>query len=52
MEQDATIMANDDDAQRRKWRNISIALVLAALVVIFYTVTIVRIGGNIAERVN
>ncbi len=50
MAQDAAIMANDEDAKRRKWRNIAIALVLAAMVVIFYVVTIVRIGGNIAER--
>ena len=42
-------MLSDEDAKRRKWRNISIGLVLALLVVLFYVVTIVKLSVNIAE---
>jgi hypothetical protein len=40
------------DAQRRRQRgrSIAIAITLAVLVALFYIVTIVRIGGNIAQR--
>ena len=31
-------------------RSIAIALALAALVVVFYVATIVRLGGNVALR--
>ena len=36
-------------ATRRK-RSIAIALVLVGLVVLFYVTTIVRLGGNVADR--
>lgn len=36
--------------RRRKMRSIGIALVLAALVVIFYVATMVRLGGNVMNR--
>ena len=36
-------------AARRK-RSIAIALVLVALTVLFYVTTIVRLGGNVADR--
>ncbi|MGI9463968.1 MAG: hypothetical protein ACR2OM_08510 [Aestuariivirgaceae bacterium] len=36
-------------AARRK-RSIAIALVLVALMVLFYITTIVRLGGNVADR--
>ncbi len=36
-------------AARRK-RSIAIALVCVALMVLFYVTTIVRLGGNVAER--
>jgi hypothetical protein len=35
--------------RRRRARSIAIALALAAFVAIFYVVTIVKIGGNIAH---
>ncbi|MGI9481936.1 MAG: hypothetical protein ACR2OR_06225 [Hyphomicrobiales bacterium] len=50
MAQDAQVMLSDEEAKRRKWRNIAIAVVLAALVVIFYIVTIVKLGGNVASK--
>ncbi len=36
-------------AARRK-RSIAIALVLAAVMILFYVTTIVRLGGNVADR--
>jgi hypothetical protein len=44
-----------DDAEkqrqrRQRMRSIAIAWVLAALVVLFFIVTIVRLGGNVANR--
>lgn len=44
-----------DDAEfqrqrRQRMRSLAIAWVLAALVILFFIVTIVRIGGNFAQR--
>jgi hypothetical protein len=36
--------------RRRRMRSIAIALVLLALVAIFYVATIVWLGGNVATR--
>ena len=36
--------------RRRKTRSVAIALVLAALVILFYVATIVRLGGNVMNR--
>ncbi len=52
------IMADDKDGvrlteqqrRRRRSRSIAIALVLAALVVLFYVVTIVKLGPGILDR--
>jgi hypothetical protein len=45
---------NGDDQReferRRRMRSIAIALVLAAMVVIFYVATLVRLGGNVLNR--
>ena len=40
----------DEDMARRRKRSIAIALVLGALVVLFYVVTIVHLGGSVADR--
>ena len=37
-----------DDARRRRAKNVAIALALAALVVLFYFVTIVKLTGNVS----
>jgi hypothetical protein len=44
-----------DDAERerkrrQRMRSIAIAWILAALAVLFFIVTIVRLGGNVANR--
>jgi hypothetical protein len=36
--------------RRRRMRSIAIALILAALVAIFYVATVVWLGGNVAVR--
>lgn len=43
------IVPSDDEARRRRQRrnNIALGLVLAALVAIFYLLTIVKMGPNI-----
>lgn len=39
-----------DDLKRRRRRAIMMALALLALVAIFFISTMVRLGGNVAER--
>jgi hypothetical protein len=36
--------------RRQRTRSLAIAWILAALVVLFFIVTIVRLGGQVAER--
>ena len=36
--------------RRRRMRSIAIGLALAALVVLFYVATLVRLGGNVMNR--
>jgi hypothetical protein len=46
-----SVVATDPEEEgRRRRRSIAIALILAGLVALFYVVTIVRLGGNVAER--
>ena len=40
----------EEQARRRRSRSIAIALVLAALVVLFYLVTLVKLGPAIMNR--
>lgn len=39
-----------EDMARRRKRNIALALFLAALMVLFFVTTLVRLGANIMER--
>lgn len=39
-----------EDMARRKKRAIAMAIILAALVALFFITTIVRLGGGVAER--
>lgn len=44
-------MPEPDDAKKQRGRrNLAIALAIAGFVIIVYLVTILKIGGNIAER--
>ncbi|GAK71817.1 MULTISPECIES: hypothetical protein [Agrobacterium] len=40
-----TIKLNDAQKRSRRGRNIALGVVLAALVVLFYIITIIKIGG-------
>ncbi len=44
------IVLTVEQKRRQRARSIAIALTLAALVVIFYLVTILRLGGNVFNR--
>jgi hypothetical protein len=40
----------DERQRRQRMRSLAIAWTLAALVILFFIVTIVRLGVNVAER--
>ncbi len=39
-----------EQAKARRGRNVAIAVALAACVVLFFVMTLVRLGGNVADR--
>jgi hypothetical protein len=39
-----------EDMARRRKRSIALACILAGLAVLFFVTTIVRLGGNVADR--
>ncbi len=41
---------SDNGARRQRMRSIAIAVALAAMAVLFYAATIVRLGGNVLNR--
>jgi len=38
------------DERKRRRRSIAIALALAGMVILFFVITLIRLGGNVAER--
>ena len=50
IENEEGVRLTEAEQRRRRARSIAIAVVLAALVALFYVVTIAKIGGNIATR--
>jgi hypothetical protein len=42
--------AEKERQRRQRMRSVAIAWILAALAVLFFIVTIVRLGGNVANR--
>jgi hypothetical protein len=42
--------AEKERQRRQRMRSVAIAWILAALVALFFIVTIVRLGGNVANR--
>ena len=42
--------AEKERQRRQRMRSVAIAWILAALVELFFIVTIVRLGGNVANR--
>ena len=47
---DDGIRLSEDQQKRRRGRSIAIALVLVALVVVFYAITLVKLGPSVLER--
>ena len=45
-----SLRPTDEQARRRRHRSIAIALMLGALVMLFYIVTVVRLGPGILDR--
>ncbi len=48
---DKQVAANAEFAARRRRRSVALGLVLGALVLIFYVLTIVKLGPNVFDRV-
>lgn len=44
------IQLSEEQRKRLRARNIAVALVLAALVVLFWVVTVFKMGGDVANR--
>jgi hypothetical protein len=44
------IVLTDEQRRRRRARSIALALVLAALAVLFYVVTVVKLGPSVLNR--
>lgn len=49
-DQDNGVVLSEDEKRRRRARNIAIALTLGGLVVLFYLITLFRLGANVANR--
>lgn len=48
---DKQVAANAEFASRRRRRSVALGLVLGAIVLIFYVLTIVKLGPNVFDRV-
>ena len=44
------IRLTDDQQKRRRARNIAIGVTLAGMVVMFYVITVVKLGVNVLDR--
>lgn len=49
-DEDKPVQLTEGEKQRQRRRSIAIALALGGLVLLFYLVTIVRMGGNVLKR--
>lgn len=47
---DEGVVLSEEQKKRRRARSIAIALVLAALVALFYIVTVVKLGPGVMNR--
>ena len=48
--QNGSVVLTAEEKRRQRIRSIAIAFALLGLVVLFYLVTIVRLGGNVFNR--
>ena len=49
-EEPKKVVLTEEQQRRRRARNIAIAFVLGGLVVLFYLLTLFKLGGNVANR--
>jgi hypothetical protein len=49
-EKDSAFTPSDAFLKRRRARSVTIALILAAMVVLFYVVTLVKLGPGVLDR--
>ena len=49
-DQDKGITLTDEQKKKRRARSVAIAVVLVALVVLFYVVTIIKLGPGVMDR--
>ena len=47
---DKGVVLTPEQQRRRRARNLAIAAALVGMVVLFYILTLARLGGNVAER--
>lgn len=47
---DKGLILTEEQVRRRRQRNIAVALSLFALIVLFYVITIFKLGGTVAQR--
>ncbi len=47
---EAPLQWTEEQLKRRRQRNLALAWVLGALVMLFFVVTIAKLGGNVAKR--
>jgi hypothetical protein len=45
-----SVQWSEEQLKRRRQRNLALAWVLGALVTLFFVVTVVKLGGNVANR--
>lgn len=50
MDKPLTTAFTPEDLARRKRRSIALALILVAMVALFFITTVVRLGSSVAER--
>jgi hypothetical protein len=50
MDEEGGIVLTPEQKRQQRSRSVAIALLLAGLMVLFFVVTIVKIGGNIASH--
>jgi hypothetical protein len=44
------IVLSEDQQRRQRARNVAIGVLLAGLVVLFYLITVFKLGANVANR--
>lgn len=50
IEQKPGVVLTDEEAKRRRSRSVALGLVLGGLVLLFFVVTVAKLGGNVLNR--